>query len=221
MARERVGPPGRPGVAEASGRLNNMHLAEPGRPAGVVRRLARRLLSCPGAATRCRKGERMKRTLTPAVAVLAAMTIAGFAPRIAAAASDHCFYKGTMFSDGAQSCQQGSLFRCRDGDWKSQGSACTESESPPTASRRCDLSGISYPTGAASCQNGSQYRCEDGAWRDLATACPGDVAIRVVPGDKTCMYESATVSSNSTICKSGTTFLCSDGEWKNLGTLCR
>jgi hypothetical protein len=161
----------------------------------------------------------MKRRFTPAVAVLAAMTMVGFAPRIAAAGTDDCFYKGTMFSDGAQACQQGALFRCKNGDWKSQGSACTESA--PTASRRCELTGISYPTGSASCQNGSQYRCEDGAWRNLGTACPGDVAVRVVPGDKTCMYEGATVGSNSTICKSGTTFLCSDGEWQNLGTLCR
>lgn len=76
-------------------------------------------------------------------------------------------------------------------------------------------------TGAASCQNGTQYRCEDGAWRSLGTACPGDVAIQVIPGAKTCMYEEATVASNSTICKSGTTFLCSDGAWTNLGTQCR
>src|SRR5262245_845970 len=133
----------------------------------------------------------MKRTLGPAVAVLAAMTIAGFAPRIVSAASDNCFYKGTMFSDGAQSCQQGSLFRCKDGEWKSQGSPCTDS--PQTASRRCELSGISYPTGAASCQNGSQYRCEDGAWRDLAITCPGEGAIRVGPGDQTGRCGSAPV----------------------------
>jgi hypothetical protein len=160
----------------------------------------------------------MKRMLTPMAAVLVAAL--GFAPRVASAGADDCFYKGTMFSDGAQACQAGTLFRCKSGDWKSQGTTCTEAPTP-TASNGCDLAGVSYPTGSASCQNGTQYRCEDGAWRSLATACPGDVAVRVVPGDKTCMYEGATVASNSSICKGGTTFLCSDGEWSNLGTQCR
>ncbi len=159
----------------------------------------------------------MKRVLTLTVAVLGA--VIGFAPRLALAAKDDCFLKGAMFSNGAQSCQQGAVFRCKDGDWKSQGTTC--SDPAPAASRNCDLTGISYPTGAASCQNGTQYRCEDGAWRSLATTCPGDVAIRVVPGAKTCMYEEATVASNSTICKSGSTFLCSDGAWTDLGTQCR
>lgn len=81
----------------------------------------------------------MRRTRTPMVAVLAAGI--GFAPRIASAGTDDCFYKGTMFSDGAQSCQSGALFRCKDGDWKSQGTTCTESAR--TASRSCELTGTS------------------------------------------------------------------------------
>src|SRR5262249_25166840 len=123
----------------------------------------------------------MKRMLVPLAAALVAAL--GFAPRLASAGPDDCFYKGTMYSERAQACQAGALFRCKGGDWKSQGTACTET-AEQTASNRCDLSGISYPTGSASCQNGTQYRCEDGAWRSLGTACPGEVAVRVVPGDK-------------------------------------
>jgi hypothetical protein len=142
-------------------------------------------------------------------------------PGAAGAASDHCFYKGTMFSDGAMFCQTGAQFRCKNGDWKSTGSPCT-SEDSPRVSRTCALSGISYSTGSASCQDGTQYRCEDGTWRSLGTACTvGDAPIRAVPSGRTCLYEGATVSTNSTICKSGQTFLCSDGEWVNLGTQCR
>lgn len=161
----------------------------------------------------------MTRTHIPVVAVLAA--VIGFAPRIASAGTDDCFYKGTMFSNGGQSCQSGALFRCKDGDWKSQGTACTEPTPAPTQAGGCELAGVAYATGAASCQNGTQYRCEDGGWRSLGTVCPGDVAVHVVPGAKTCMYEQATVASNSTICKSGSTFQCNDGEWTNLGTQCR
>jgi hypothetical protein len=150
-------------------------------------------------------------------ALVGAVTCVGAAQ----AANDHCFYNGTMSSDGALSCQSGAQFRCKDGDWKSTGSACTSEEKVAT-SRKCDLAGISYSTGAASCQNGTQFRCEDGAWQSLAVPCTvGDSPIKAATGDRTCMYEGATVASNSTICKAGSTFLCSDGSWVNLGTRCR
>jgi hypothetical protein len=141
-------------------------------------------------------------------------------PASARAANDHCFYKGSMFSDGARSCQNSAQFKCDDGDWKATGSGCTEDNR--TASRSCERDGISYSTGAASCQNGTQYRCEDGQWQSLNAPCPvADSPVRAVPDTRTCMYEGATVASNSTICKGGTTFLCTGGEWTNLGTLCR
>lgn len=139
----------------------------------------------------------------------------------AQAANDNCFLKGTMFSDGAMSCQTGAQFRCKDGDWKATGSTCTPDEKV-VSSRPCDLSGISYSTGAASCQSGTQFRCEDGTWQSLAVPCTvGDAPLRAASGTRTCMYEGATVGSNSTLCKGGSTFLCSDGEWVNLGTQCR
>jgi hypothetical protein len=160
----------------------------------------------------------MRRMLLPFCAALAG--VLACVPGSARAANDHCFYKGSMFSDGAMSCQTGAQFRCKDGDWKATGSNCAQETT--TASRSCVRDGISYPTGAGSCQNGTQYRCEDGAWSSLETACSvGDSPIRAVPDTRTCMYEGATVASNSTICKGGTTFLCSGGEWTNLGTLCR
>jgi hypothetical protein len=150
-------------------------------------------------------------------AVVGLMACAG----VARAGVDDCFYKGTMFSDGAMSCQTGAQFRCKGGDWKATGSGCTE-ETGTRVSRNCDMAGISYSTGAASCQNGTQFRCEDGAWRNLGVTCPvGDTPLRAVPSGRTCMYEGATVSSASTICKGGTTFLCEDGSWTNLGTQCR
>jgi hypothetical protein len=137
-----------------------------------------------------------------------------------AQAGEHCFYKGTMFSDGAAVCQTGMLYRCDEGDWRSLGSTCKDSS--VALSRTCQFGGISYSTGAASCQAGNQFRCEDGIWQSLGVACAvGDSPIRVLPSGRTCMFGEATVANNSTICKSGTTFLCSDGEWINLGTLCR
>ena len=136
-----------------------------------------------------------------------------------ATAGDHCFYKGTMFSDGAAACQSGAQYRCNDGDWKSLGVACTDT---PPPSKTCEYSGVSYSTGSASCQGGTQYRCEDGRWATLGLTCPiGDAPIRPAPAGRTCMFDGATVSSNSTICRNGSTFLCNDGEWTNLGTLCR
>ena len=156
-------------------------------------------------------------TLPLGAALLGALTCAGAAQ----AANDHCFYKGTMYSDGSMSCQTGAQFRCRDGDWKATGSDCVPEEKVAT-SKPCNFSGISYSSGAASCQNGTQFRCEDGVWTSLSVPCSvGDSPVRAAPGDRTCMYEGATVASNSTICKNGSTFLCSNGEWTNLGTQCR
>ncbi len=133
---------------------------------------------------------------------------------------DHCFYKGTMYSDGSAACQSGSQYRCDDGEWQALGVSCAMG--PVALSRTCEFAGISYSSGSASCQTGTQYRCEDGMWRSLGVACAvGDSPIRVVPSGRTCMFDTATVANNSTICRSGTTFLCSDGEWVNLGTLCR
>jgi len=160
----------------------------------------------------------MRQILLPFGAALAGVLVC--VPGSAGAASDHCFYKGSMSSDGAMSCQNSVQFKCDDGEWKPTGSPCTDE--PKTASRSCERDGISYATGAASCQSGVQFRCEDGTWQNLNTACPvADSPVKAVPDTRTCMYEGATVASNSTICKGGTTFLCSGGEWTNLGTLCR
>jgi hypothetical protein len=134
---------------------------------------------------------------------------------------DHCFYKGTMYSDGAAACQSASQYRCNDGEWRALGVACTGGGELAT-SKSCQFSGISFSTGAASCQAGTQFRCEDGTWRTLGLPCAvGDSPIKVVPSGRTCMFNDATVASNSTICRSGITFLCNDGEWVNLGTVCR
>ena len=142
------------------------------------------------------------------------------APRQVSAAGDHCFYRNTMYSDGAAACQSGTEFRCDDGEWRSKGKTCATEEPHPSRSRQFE--GISFSTGSASCQAGSQFRCEDGAWRSLGVSCPiGDSPIRVIPSGRTCMFDGATVSNGSTVCRSGTTYLCSDGEWTNLGTLCR
>jgi hypothetical protein len=133
---------------------------------------------------------------------------------------DHCFYKGTMYSEGAAACQSGLQYRCDDGDWRALGVACADSHI--TLSRACEFGGISFSTGAASCQAGTQFRCEDGTWRSIGMPCAvGDSPIRVIPSGRTCMFNDATVANNSTICRSGATYLCSDGEWVNLGTLCR
>lgn len=138
-----------------------------------------------------------------------------------AAADGPCFYKGTIYSDGAASCQSGWQYRCNNSEWINLGATCTEEI--VAVSRPCQFSGVTFPTGAASCQAGTQYRCEDGAWNSLGTSCPGgDSPIRLIPGGRTCMLEGgSTVATNSTVCRTGSTFLCSDGEWINLGTLCR
>lgn len=46
-------------------------------------------------------------------------------------------------------------------------------------------------------------------------------AARMVPAGRACMYNGATVATQSTICRSGITFLCEDGEWRNLGSACQ
>jgi hypothetical protein len=161
----------------------------------------------------------MKRTIVGNLVAGVALALLGFGAH-RAMAGDHCFYKGTMFSDGAAACQQGTQYRCNDGDWKRLGVSCQDER--PSPSRACDFKGVSYSTGSASCQGGTQYRCEDGRWSSLGVTCPvGDSPIRVIPEGRTCMFDSATVANNSTICRSGSTFLCSDGEWVNIGTQCR
>src|SRR5262249_50996081 len=136
----------------------------------------------------------------------------------ALAAGDHCFYRGTMYSDGSAACQEGRKYSCDDGDWKKQDGAC-EGDRMAAPPRTCEFEGIAFSTGSASCQNGTQYRCEDGSWRNIRTSCTiGDAPVKVVPSGRTCMYEGATVSSGSTICRGGDTFLCNDGDWSNLGT---
>jgi hypothetical protein len=134
---------------------------------------------------------------------------------------DGCKYKEATYSHGSTACQSGSQYRCDDGQWKGSGTACAEN--PPVATKGCNLNGNSYSTGSASCQSGTQYRCDDGAWRNLALACTAgsDVPAGVAPAGRVCMYNGATVATQSTICKSGTTFLCEDGEWRNLGSACQ
>lgn len=141
--------------------------------------------------------------------------------KLIAAVDGPCFHRGTMYSDGAASCQSGMQYRCTNGAWLSLGSACMDEA--VAVSRSCVFSGVTFPTGTASCQAGTQYRCEDGAWRTLGISCPiSDSPIRVVPGGRTCMLDGgSTVATSSSICRSGNTYLCSDGEWVNLGTLCR
>ena len=132
-----------------------------------------------------------------------------------------CKYKGATYSHGSAVCQSGTQYRCNDGQWKGLGIACTEN--PPVGAKSCAFNGKSYSPGSASCQSGTQYRCDDGAWVSLAVACTGggEPAVGMAPVGRTCMYNGATVATESTICKSGITFRCEDGEWRNLGTTCR
>ena len=152
------------------------------------------------------------------VTVAAIAVLAGCSAR--AIAGDSCFYKGTMFSQGASSCQSGMEYRCDDGEWSASNTSCKSGNL--TLSKGCQYDGISFSTGAASCQSGTQHRCEDGSWHSLGVACSaGDSPVKVVPSGRTCMFDGATVASNSTICRTGSTYVCSDGQWVNLGTLCR
>ena len=153
---------------------------------------------------------------------LGAFVLLAASARPAAAASDPCFYKGTMYSHGAAACQSGREFKCDDGEWQRHGDAVCEEAKTLKPSRTCEFGGVAFATGSASCQEGSQYRCEDGAWHRLGLTCPvADAPMRVVPSGRTCMFDGATVAHNSTICRGGSTFLCNDGEWTNLGTQCR
>jgi len=152
-----------------------------------------------------------------ALMVLGAALIAG-----PAFGDAECKYKGTMYSHGAAVCQSGSQYRCDDGEWSGLAIACAEGV--PIVSKGCTFNGDSFSPGSASCQSGTRYRCDDGAWKSLAVACPnaaGDAPMRLVPAGHTCMYNGATVATESTICKSGVTFRCKDGDWQNLGTACQ
>jgi hypothetical protein len=134
---------------------------------------------------------------------------------------DGCKYKEATYSHGSTACQSGTEYRCDDGQWKGWGNACTEN--PPLAAKSCTFDGTAYSPGSATCQSGTQYRCNDGVWQGLGIACTGggDVAARQAPDARPCMYNGATVATQSTICKSGTTFRCEDSEWRNLGTACQ
>jgi hypothetical protein len=155
-----------------------------------------------------------------AIGAVGMLFLIGCATHVAVA-DDHCFYRGTMFSDGSAACQNGEQFRCNDGEWTVLGGTCSPQR--VSSSRTCEYDGISYSTGSASCQAGTQFRCEDGSWKSIGAACTvlSSNTIEVRPSGDTCHYEDATVASGSTICKSSSTFLCNDGEWINLGTLCR
>jgi hypothetical protein len=165
----------------------------------------------------------MKRTILRNALAVFGVALLGFGAQRALAA-DHCFYKGTMYSDGAAACQTGAQYRCEDGDWKALGVACRDAAPAPAQplAEACHFGGVTYASGSASCQGGMQYMCDDGAWTGLGTSCPlADSPIRVIPEGRTCMFEDATVAHNSTVCRHGTTFLCSNGEWVSVGTKCR
>ena len=151
-----------------------------------------------------------------ALVILGAVLIAG-----PVFGDDDCTYKGTTYSHGSAVCQSGSQYRCDDGQWKGLGIACAVNL--PVAAKGCTFNGDAFSPGSASCQSGTQYRCDDGAWTSLAVACPkaGDAPARMAPAGRTCMYNGATVATQSSICKEGITFRCDDGEWRNLGTTCR
>lgn len=37
-----------------------------------------------------------------------------------------CIFKGVEYSDGATTCQAGTLFECRDGTWNNLGTKCED-----------------------------------------------------------------------------------------------
>lgn len=133
----------------------------------------------------------------------------------------NCKYRGAAYSRGSAVCQSGTQYRCTHGQWSGLAIACTEDAA--VGGTNCAFEGDSYSPGSASCQSGTQYRCDDGAWKSLALACTGNgrVAARMAPVGRTCMYNGATVATESSICKSGIAFRCEDGEWRNLGTTCQ
>jgi hypothetical protein len=166
--------------------------------------------------TRGRKKEKAMIERRMAVLVLGAVLMA--APAFADA---DCTYKGTVYSHGSAVCQSDSQYRCDDGQWSGMAIACAEKL--PTGAKSCAFNGTAYSPGSASCQSGAQYRCDDGAWVSLAVACTesDQAAARMAPGGRVCMYNGATVATESTICKAGITFRCEDGDWHNLGTTCQ
>lgn len=139
----------------------------------------------------------------------------------AAYAEADCTYKGGDYSDRSTVCQSGREYRCDDGKWAVLSTAC--SEDLPAIGKSCLLDGTLYSPGSATCQSGTQYRCKDGAWGDLAITCTasGDTMAKRAPAGRTCMYNGATVATESTICKSGVTFRCQDGDWHNIGSACQ
>jgi hypothetical protein len=151
-----------------------------------------------------------------ALIALGAILIAG-----PAFAAPECMYEGTAYSHGSAVCQSGNQYRCDGGKWTGLAIACTEGLAIDASS--CEFNGRSYSAGSAACQSGSQYRCNEGAWTSLAVACTGSGEIEASRAHprRTCMYNGATVSTESTICKSGITFRCDDGEWQNVGSACR
>src|SRR5262249_55984898 len=139
--------------------------------------------------------ERRSTTMIRTIGGAAALALALFGGGTFAMASDDaCFYRGTMFSHGAMTCQAGTQYRCNDGEWEKRSGSCQEDR--VAASKPCDFGGIAYSTGSASCQDGMQSRCEDGTWRRLNTSCTiGDAPIRALPSGRTCMFDGATVAN--------------------------
>ena len=119
-----------------------------------------------------------------------------------ALADDPCSYKGTTYSHGSAACQAGTQYRCADGTWKSLGIACSEK---PAEGAGCKFGGQSYSSGSVSCQSGTRYRCEDAVWQSLGVACAAGDAPKVAPVGRTCMYNNATVATNSRYPISSTT----------------
>ena len=154
------------------------------------------------------------------IAFPALMVVAG-----CATTGHPCFSDRVMFPDKTASCQYGRSYRCDNGDWIANRTACTEATtqlaSSTTLPGSCEYAGLSFASGSASCNAGTQYRCVDGRWHSLDLPCTaGSTALPVAPRGQSCSYQGSTIASSSTICQSGSTFLCNNGEWINLGTVC-
>jgi len=132
-----------------------------------------------------------------------------------------CTYKGTTYSQGSAVCQSGSQHRCDDGQWSGSAIACTEGL--PLGTKNCAFNGDSYSPGSVGCQSGNQYRCDDGAWTSLAITCTesGQIAARMAPVGRACLYNEGTIATGSTICESGIAERCEDGQWHTLGIACQ
>jgi len=151
-----------------------------------------------------------------ALLALGALLMAG-----SAFADADCTYKGAAYSHRSGVCQSGTQYRCDDGQWQALSIACAEN--PSAARNACALSGTSYYPGSVSCQSNTEYRCIDGSWASLGLTCVPvpELAAARIPAGRTCMYDGATVETESAICKAGVTFRCNDGAWSNLGTACQ